>query len=204
MILTLLLLAGVGGIAYVVWNYQKKAAAREAASRERFEEMLRARPAAAPAPGAPPVVAPTPGGTSTPGVAPVAKAQAPGAASSARERFLGQRETLLYRLLKAGIPDHEIFANVALASVVGGRNEQEARHLAQYRLDFVVCDKGMKVVAAVGIEPAGGTQSPGEQQFVAECLKAAGIGLVRLNLVALPRREEIRALVCGPSKPSGS
>ena len=199
MILTLLLLAGVGGIAVLVWSYRKKAVARETASRERFEDMLRARPAPAPASDAPLAAAPTPG------VAPVAKAPAaaPGVASSARERFLGQRETLLYRLLKAGIPDHEIFANVALASVVGSRNEQETRRLAQYRLDFVVCDKGMKVVAAVGLEAAA-IQSPGEQHFIAECLKAAGIGLVRLNPAALPRREEIRALVCGPSGPAGS
>ncbi len=195
-VLFLLVVAGVTGI--VVWDLRRKAAAREAASKKRFEEMFQARTAAASAPGAPAAVA------SLLAASPETRAPVASAAPSARDRFLGQRETLLYRLLKAGIPDHEIFANVALPSVVGGRSEHEARRLAQYRLDFVVCDKSMRVVAAVEIEPAGGMQALGEHRFVADCLKAAGVNVVRLNPAALPRREEIRAVVCGRPGPADS
>ena len=124
------------------------------------------------------------------------------AVASARERFLGKAETLVYRLLKAGIPDHEVFANVTLAAVIGGRNEQDSRRLSQYRLDFVVCDKDMRVVAAIEVETGGAASAAGEQRFKADSLKAAGIGLVRINVAALPRREEIRPLVCGrPAAP---
>ena len=144
---------------------------------------------------------PVEGSAVVPAAGSVPETRAPAAA---RERFLGQRETLLYRLLKVGIPDHDIFANVALASVTGGRNEQETRRLAQYRLDFVVCDKGMRVVAAVEFEPAGGAQAIGDQRFKADFLKAAGINLVRIKPAALPRRDEIRGLVCGQSSPAGS
>lgn len=196
--MTLFFLVAAGAIAYFVWDFRRKAAAREAATKKRFEEMFLARPAPAPPPDASPPVVPAFGAvpeTRTPAVA---------AAPSARDRFLGQRETLLYRLLKAGIPDHEIFANVALASVAGGGNEQEVRRLAQYRLDFVVCDKGMRVVAAVEFEPAGGAQAIGDQRFKADFLKAAGISLVRIKPAALPRRDEIRGLVCGQSSPAGS
>jgi len=197
----ILFLVVTGGvIAYFVSSYRKKVAEREAASKKRFEEMFLAQPKPAPAhtpemspasvpsAGAPPVIKTAQVANSPP----VAVAALP-----ARERFLDQRETLLYRLLKVSIPDHEIFANVSLASVAGGRNEQEMRRLAQCQLDFVVCDKNMRVVAAVEFEPTGGAQGLGDQHFKAECLKAAGINLVRVNPAALPRRDEIRGLVCG-------
>ena len=195
-ILFLLVAAGVTGI--FVWDFRRKAAARDAASQKRFDEIFRARAAAAPVPGTPPPAVALPTG------APQTNVPVASAAPSAGSRFLGQRETLLYRLLKAGIPDHEIFANVALPSVVGARSEHETRRLAQYRLDFVVCDKGMRVVAAVAIEPAGGMQAPGEHRFIADCLKAAGINLVRLNPATLPRREEIRVLLCVRTGPGDS
>jgi hypothetical protein len=196
--MTLFLLVAAGAIAYFAWDFRRKAAVREAATKKRFEEMFRAQPASAPTPDTSPAAIPA----ST--VVPETKAPAAVAAPPARGRFLGQRETLLYRLLKAGIPDHEIFANVALASVAGGRNEQETRRLAQYRLDFVVCDKGMRVVAAVEFEPAGGAQAIGDQHFKVDCLKAAGINLVRINPAALPRRDEVRGLVCGQLNAAGS
>lgn len=196
----ILFLAATGGvIAYFVSSYRKKVAEREAASKKRFEEMFLARPKPAPPPDMPPAPAPSAGASPVAKTPPVAVAAPP-----AKERFLDQRETLLYRLLKVGIPDHEIFANVSLASVAGGRNEQEARRLAQYQLDFVVCGKNMRIVAAVEFEPAGGAQALGDQHFKAECLKAAGINLVRINPAALPRREEIRGLVCGQPNTAGS
>jgi len=188
----LFLVATGGVIAYFVSNYRKKVAEREAASKKRFEEMFLAQGKSAPPPDMPPAPAPSAGAPPIAKMPPVAVATLP-----ARERFLDQRETLLYRLLKVGIPDHEIFANVSLASVAGGKNEQELRRLAQYQLDFVVCDKDMRVVAAVEFEPAGGTQVLGDQHFKVECLKAASINLVRINPAALPRRDQIRKLVCG-------
>jgi Protein of unknown function (DUF2726) len=187
----LFLLVVIAAIAIFVWDFRKKAAAREAASKKRFEEMFMARSGAAaqPAPTASPATAVTSPPAATPELkpAPVAVAAAP-----SRDRFLGKGETLVYRLLKAGIPDHEIFANVTLAAVIGGKNEQDTRRLSQYRLDFVVCDKDMRVVAAIDVETGSGAHAAGEQRFVADSLKAAGIGLVRINMTALPRREEIR------------
>ena len=197
MVMTLFFLVAGGAIAYFVWNFRKKAAEREAATKKRFEEMFLARPASAPH-DAPQAAAPVSV------VAPEIKAPTAVAPAPAKGRFLGQRETLLYRLLKVGIPDHEIFANVALASVAGGRNEQETRRLAQYRLDFVVCDRNMRVVAAVEFEPAAGAQAMGDLHFKVDCLKAAGINLVRVNPAALPRRDEIRGLVCGQPNAAAS
>ena len=201
----LVLVGVVAGIAYSIWNYQKKSAAREAASQQRFAELLReqtaasGRPVPAPAAAAP-ATPPMPAAQAVP--APPAPAAPAPVAAATRERFLGQHETLLYLLLKTGLPDHEIFANVSLASVMalpasGGEREQQLRRLASYQLDFVVCDKSMHIVAAVDLETAGGAEAAGNQQFKADYLKRAGIRLVRVNPAAMPRREQVRALVVG-------
>jgi hypothetical protein len=104
--------------------------------------------------------------------------------------------------LKTGLPDHDIFASVSLASVVAlpasaSEREQQLRRLAPYQLDFVVCDKNMRIVAAVDFETAGGADTAGIQQFKADYLKGAGIRLVRVNPTAMPRRDQVRALVVG-------
>ena len=202
----------VGGVSgYLVWDFRRKAARREAISQERFEQIFKAKAASAfpseaslvagPAAKVAPI-APTPTPTPTPIPIPIPRTPAAAPALAARERFLAQAETLIYLLLKTGIPDHEIFANVSLASVVGvpGRGyerEQHTRRLSQYQVDFVVCDKSMRIVAAVEVESSGEGLPAGEQAFKEECLKSGGIRLVRINSTALPRRDEIRRLVCG-------
>jgi uncharacterized protein DUF2726 len=205
------MVAAVAIMGYAVWNFQKRTAAREAAARQRFAELLReqgsagGRPATAPAPAASvPASAPVShAAPAAPAAAmPPAAAAAPAAAVAARERFLGQHETLLYLVLKTGLPDHEIFANVSLAAVValpasGSEREQQVRRLAPYQLDFVVCDKSMHVIAAVDIETAGGADAAGIQQFKADFLKRAGIRLVRVNPAAMPKRDQVRGLVVG-------
>jgi hypothetical protein len=201
----LVMVAALAVMGYAVWNFQKKTAARETAAQQRFAELLReqasssGRPASTPAPAAPDA-APAPNPASHP--APAAPPAPAAAAVAARVRFLGQHETLLYLLLKTGLPDHEIFANVSLASVIalpvpGGEREQQLRRLAPYQLDFVVCDKNMRVVATVDLETAGGADAAGIQQFKADYLKRAGIRLVRVNPAAMPRRDQVRALVVG-------
>ncbi len=191
----LFLLAATGVIAVFIWDYRRKTAAREAASRERFERIFKEPVAAASTTEPPPAVAPD---TAVGSV--ISTAAAP--LFPARERFLGPAETATYLLLKTGIPDHEIFANVSLASVVGapgGSREREQRfqRLSQYRLDFVVCDRSMRIVAAIELEAASSAESQGTRRFISDCLSAGGVRLVRLSPAALPRREEIRALVCG-------
>jgi hypothetical protein len=192
----LFLLAVAGGVIFTIWNYRRKAAANKAASAARFEQMFKAKAAAGAASDMPAVSSPEPAIRATP----MAQAAAP--ISPARERFLGQSETLIYYLLKTGIPDHEVFANATLASVVGapgdGRErEQQLRRLSQYQLDFVICDKSMRVVAVVDVESAAGTATAGDQSFKSDILRQAGIRVVRVNPAAPPRRERIRALISG-------
>jgi hypothetical protein len=192
----LFLLAVAGGVAFAIWNYRRKAAASKAASEARFEQMFKAKAAAGAASDLPVVSRPEAATRATPMV------QAAASISPPKDRFLGQSETLIYYLLKTGVPDHEVFANTTLASVVGapgnGRDrEQQVRRLSQYQLDFVICDKSMRVVAVVEVESAAGAGTAGDQSFKSDILRQAGIRVVRVNPAAPPRREQIRALIGG-------
>ena len=192
----LLALALVGIIVYAIWNYRRGTTARKAASSARFEKMFKGE--AQLAPGLQPPFS-NPGDASKQATAAPATSGAPPAVV---ERFLGKAESLLYYLLKAGLPDAEIFAGVSLARVVGasgeGRDrEQQVRRLGQYQLDFVVCDKSMKILAVVELESAVGGAEVGDQRFKSDVLKQAGIRHVRVNPAVLPRREQVAALISG-------
>lgn len=191
----LFLLAVAGGVGYSIWNFRRKAAASKAASAARFEQVFkgRAQPPANPQPSS---------STAAPAKALAATAATPAPA----QRFLGQAESLLYYLLKAGLPGFEVFAGVSLARVVGapgnGRDrEPQARRLSQYQLDFVVCDKSMRVVAVVDLESASGAATAGDQSFKFETLRQAGIRVVRVDPAAPPRREQMRTLIIGEPQP---
>ena len=202
----LFVLAVAGGVVFAIWNYRRKAAASKAASEARFERMFkgRAQAPASPQPSSPAAAAARE--SSAPAKAPAATAPPPPAAT---QRFLGQAESLLYYLLKAGLPDCEVFAGVSLARVVNGPGdgrdrEEQVRRLSQYQLDFVICDKSMRVVAVVDVESAAGAETAGDQRFKSDILRQTGIRLVRVNPAALPRREQIPALIGGePLKKDG-
>jgi hypothetical protein len=117
-----------------------------------------------------------------------------------KPRLLGQADALLYRLFRAGLPDHELFANVAIADVVepaaslrGYERDQSARKLALHRINLVVCSRQLEVVAAVLLTDAAADAA--RIQFAEACLAGAGIRVLRLNTAALPRHHQIRALV---------
>jgi hypothetical protein len=197
MVWTLFFFVVAGVIAVFVWDYRRKAARRNIASRERFDQAFGTKSA-------------PPAETAQSGVRAVTPVPAPPPVAAAaqtflaRERFLSQPGTLIYRLLKAGLPDHEIFSNVPLASLLdvpgkGYEREQQVRRLLQYQMDFVVCDKSMRIVAAVELEQAAGAGPGGERRFKEECFQASGIRLVRINPAGAPRHDEMRDLVLGGS-----
>jgi len=190
-----LVVAGISG--FLIWDFRRKAVQREAASQERFEKIFKGKTPAALTPESAPATAQA---VVTAAATPTPKAPTAAVAFAVRERFLGQPETLIYLLLKTGVPDHEIFANVSLASVIGVpgggyEREQQLRRLSQTRVDFVVCDKSMRVVAAIEVESTSDPLPAGEQRFKEDCFRSSGIRLIRINSAAPPRRDEIRKLV---------
>ena len=182
----------------LIWNYRRNAPRREAASRERFEQLLKTGTAPA-IPAAPPAA---PAIAVTPQTAPASEAAPEAAvAYAARQRLLSQPEKLVYYLLRTGLPDLEVFPKVPLAAVIdspatGYDREQQLRRLARQVLDFVVCDKEMKMVVAVQLA-AIGPEAVIAQRIRSECLKSAGIRLVTLQPAALPKRAEVRAFILG-------
>ncbi|MCW5576968.1 MAG: DUF2726 domain-containing protein, partial [Burkholderiales bacterium] len=134
----LLILAPFIAIPVLWWNYRRKLAQREELSGMRWEQLA---------------------GTAQGGGAAPAPAVPVGMPEyRRRERLLDAGQTLVYLLLKQGMPDHEILARVALADLLdppagSGEAERELRRrqLAQHSIDFVVCGKAMQPVVAVDL-----------------------------------------------------
>ena len=191
-----LVLAPALAIGYLVWNYQRKTALRNAERADRLRALV----------GAGrlddaielPETRPTPTPTPTAAAAAV-QASAPYAL---RERVLTPPQTLLYYLLRTGLPEHVVFAQVPLASVLepdarlaGFARDEHSRKLLDYVLDFVIADKSLRPISAVVLRD-GTVRSAGAQSAQpAVWLRAAGMKYVELDSAALPRKEAIRALV---------
>jgi predicted nuclease with RNAse H fold len=190
------------------WDYRKKAAKRAAVSQERLEQLLKEKADAAASAQSAPALAPTEPSLSTvAGATAVVVVETPPAiAYTARERLLAPGETLVYFLLKSGVPDYETLPKVTLASLLslpgtGYDREQQIRRLSRHPVDFVVCDKSMKIVAAVELV-AHGAEAVMAQRFRAECLKSAGIPVVTIDPAAPPKRAELRALISRTAGPA--
>ena len=118
---------------------------------------------------------------------------------SRKPRLLPPATAVLYYVFRTGLPDHEIFAGVALDDVLevaaptsGAPREQLANKLGQPRLDLVICTKQLEIVAAVlvGVGDA-------RAKFADDCLQSAGIRVVRVDPAAPPRHHQVSALVYG-------
>jgi hypothetical protein len=122
--------------------------------------------------------------------APVAAA-APSAAWKPRASFLATPSKLAFLVLKAGLPDHHVFANTRLADLIEAPN---AAPLANLRVDLVVCSKELAIVAAIDVASNAGMEES-SQGDKAKCLHAAGIRYLRFSTNAFPKPAEVRKLV---------
>lgn len=180
----LFILLPFAAIAAILWNYRRKQSARAQRSDERWQSLVINR---SPVPQA--AAAAVPGAASSPGL------------FRPRERVLDPAHTLLYFLLRSGLPDCEVLTQVTLDRLLvdAGGAAAGFSGLAQHRVDFVVCDKGMRPLAAVDLleseAPASLTTAP---DFATRCLAQSGIRHVRLVRTALPKRDALRAVVLGP------
>ncbi len=197
-------------VAAVVWVYGRKSANRESERERRFREMIsEARlvaaaiaantiPPAVPSPAAGPATAAIPSGAAPP--------PPPAPTLLKRPRLLAQADALLYYVMRTGLPDHEVFASLTLADLVrlpagqGGYDAvQKLRRLAQQRIDFVVCNRRLEIVAAVVMDRAGPTDA-GQieaRRLIEETLQAVGIRLIRIDAARPPRHQQVRGLIYG-------
>ena len=122
-----------------------------------------------------------------------AVATAAPAAVKARAAFLSGPAKLAFLVLKAGLPDHHVFARTRVSDLMDGTTVPA---LANLPIDLLICSKDLGIVAAVDLNS--GTQSDAllarekEQR-----LRSAGIKYLRLVPGAFPKPAEVRKLIYG-------
>lgn len=191
-----LVLAPVIAVPLLWWSYQRKQAARERQASERWNSVVQQATKAetkAAATAQPPASAATSGTSAS-------------VAYHRRERLLGPAETLAYYLLRSGLTDCEVLVGVRLDQIVtvadasGPSAAGRLNGLSRHTFDFVVCDKAMKALAAVDVlDSEAGAVLTAAPDFKALCLAQAGVRYVRVLRSALPKRQDIRAVVLGPA-----
>lgn len=121
-----------------------------------------------------------------------------------RERLLSKPEALLYLILKTGLPEHNVFANVRMADLVDVHRQHKGferlrrfRKISQYHLDFVVCDKQMHMIAAIELDDSSHDHTDRAQadRLKDDCLEAVGLKMIRFRVGKIPKHQEIREIV---------
>ncbi|MDB5921587.1 MAG: hypothetical protein JWN13_523 [Betaproteobacteria bacterium] len=191
----LLLLIPVFAAIYIFWDYRRRTAQRDANTAERLQDVIGVA-AQAPRFGQ---------GLAANSSAGSAEAKDTGAIVSyvRRDRLLSAPQTLLYYLLKNELPDHLVFAQMTLASVLetapgvaDHARAEMARRLRDHKVDFVISDKRMHPVTVLKLNtPAEGARN--ELSSTQRWLSEAGVRYVEIDARALPRKEAIRSLALG-------
>jgi hypothetical protein len=187
-----LALLPIAAIAYIVWDHKRKVASRASASAGRMEELLGVAQHAPRAEPVEPRLAHAP-----------AEAAPPAATFVLRERLMSAPQTLLYYLLKTGLPDYLILAQVPVASLLDPAptlaayaREEQARMFARHIVDFAILDRSTRPLAVVNLADAADAPRGASTQM-RTWMTAAGVRYVELDSAALPRKEAVRALVLG-------
>lgn len=112
-------------------------------------------------------------------------------------------QVLYFRLVKA-LPEQVVLAQVQLSRLLAVQKNHDRRawmnRINRMSADFVVCDRGFKVLAVIGLDDAGAEGQPGseaaevkqdEQKY--QVLAAAGIRVIRWQAKSLPDEALIRS-----------
>lgn len=126
-----------------------------------------------------------------------------------RPRFLSKAEGVVFLLLKAAFPRHEIFARIRLADVLqvkigpqGMERLRAFRKIANQHIGFVICDRDMTIVAIVDAKEADQVIDPRDQKLETikqRCLQAAQVKYVCIFPPQIPRYRELREQILGPA-----
>ena len=98
-------------------------------------------------------------------------------------------------MLRAGLPDHHIFANARLADVIqlsGQPTTPQARaHFAQGRIDFVVCNKNLSIVALIDLVD-GARSDDALKRALEPQFATGGVRYLRVASNAIPKPADVR------------
>ncbi len=126
-----------------------------------------------------------------------------------RPRFLSKAEGIVYLLLQAAFPRHEIFAKVRLSDVLqvkigpqGMERLRAFRKIANQHVGFVLCDRDMTILAIVDAKEPDQVVNPRDQKLEIikqRCLQAAQVKYICVYPPQLPRYRELRQQILGPA-----
>ncbi|MEO5785805.1 MAG: DUF2726 domain-containing protein [Casimicrobiaceae bacterium] len=126
-----------------------------------------------------------------------------------RPRFLSKTEGMVFLLLKAAFPRHDIFARVRLADVLqvkmgpqGMERLRAFRKIADQRIGFVICDRDSTILAIVDLRETDQVSNARDQKLEIikqRCLQAAQVKYICVYPPQLPRYRELRSQILGPA-----
>ena len=126
-----------------------------------------------------------------------------------RPRFLSKAEGIVFLLLRAAFPRHEIFARVRLSDVLqvkigpqGMERLRAFRKIANQHVGFVICDRDMTIVAIVDSKEPDQVVNPRDQKLEIikqRCLQAAQVKYICVYPPQIPRYRELREQILGPA-----
>ena len=126
-----------------------------------------------------------------------------------RPRFLSKGEGVVFMLLKAAFPRHEIFARVRLADVLqvkigpqGMERLRAFRKIANQHVGFVLCDRDMTILAIIDTREPDAVVNPRDQKLETikqRCLLAAQVKYICIYPPQLPRYRDLREQILGPA-----
>ena len=127
-----------------------------------------------------------------------------------RPRFLSKGEGVVFMLLKAAFPRHEIFARVRLADVLqvkigpqGMERLRAFRKIANQHVGFVLCDRDMTILAIIDTREPDAVVNPRDQKLETikqRCLLAAQVKYICIYPPQLPRYRDLREQILGPAE----
>ncbi len=206
MLLYLLPVVVVVMVVVLVWNYRRQAAAREAASAERMKALLGKGAGDA-------VVSPVDIQLKTVGARNVSRAPLQSVVKSkpqvvsgfvARAQLIPAEYVPIYRLLQSALPQHEIYPCASLKvfvqiaeNLTGFAREAQERRLADAAVDFLICDKTFKPLAAIHCGAGRAGKAAEMAAFAAACVASVGMRWLELSPEAPPAPDALRAQVLG-------
>ena len=126
-----------------------------------------------------------------------------------RPRFLTKAESVVFLLLRAAFPRHEIFPKIRLADVLqvkigpqGMERLRAFRKIANQHVGFVICDRDMTIIAIVDSKEPDQVVNPRDQKLEVikqRCLQAAQVKYICVYPPQLPRYRELREQILGPA-----
>jgi hypothetical protein len=114
-------------------------------------------------------------------------------------KLLTDNEAEFFGRLVVALPDHYIFPQVAMSALIEStsRDKKKAHgdrlRVAQQRVDFVICDRSIQVIAVVELDDQ--THSRVKDQVRDARLLQAGIRTVRFQSKGKPGVDAIRAAI---------